>query len=65
MPLSEIEQRISELPTDVEIVAYCRGPFCLFSEEAAQLLKAKGRRVSKLLDGVAEWQSAGMSLAIE
>lgn len=63
MPLHEIAQRIAELPKGVEIVAYCRGPFCLFSEEAAQLLKAKGRKVSKLLDGVAEWQSAGMSLA--
>jgi len=62
MPLSEIARRIAELPKGTEIVAYCRGPFCLFSEEAAQLLKAKGRKVSKLLDGVAEWQSAGMSL---
>lgn len=65
MPLNEIEQRIVELPAGVEIVAYCRGPFCLFSEEAAQLLKAKGHKVTKLLDGVAEWQSAGMSLASE
>jgi rhodanese-related sulfurtransferase len=65
MPLNEIEQRIAELPVGVEIVAYCRGPFCLFSEEAAQLLKAKGHKVSKLLDGVAEWQSAGMSLTTE
>jgi rhodanese-related sulfurtransferase len=62
MPLDEIAQRIAELPKGVEIVAYCRGPFCLFSEEAAQLLKAKGRKVSKLLDGVAEWRSAGMPL---
>lgn len=62
MPLDEIAQRIAELPKNTEIVAYCRGPFCLFSEEAAQLLKSKGRKVSKLLDGVAEWTSAGMSL---
>ena len=47
---------------NIEIVAYCRGPFCLFSEEAVQLLSAKGRKVSKLLDGVAEWTSAGMPL---
>jgi rhodanese-related sulfurtransferase len=56
---------LAELPKGVEIVAYCRGPFCLFSEEAAQLLKAKGRKVSKLLDGVAEWRSAGMPLQTE
>ncbi len=62
MPLDEIAQRIAELPKNTEIVAYCRGPFCLFAEEAAQLLKTKGRKVSKLLDGVAEWKSAGMPL---
>lgn len=62
MPLDEIAQRIAELPQGVEIVAYCRGPFCLFSEEAVRLLQANGRKVSKLLDGVAEWASAGMPL---
>lgn len=62
MPLDEIAQRIAELPKSTEVVAYCRGPFCLFAEEAVQLLKAKGRKVSKLLDGVAEWESAGMPL---
>ena len=62
MPLDEIAQRIAELPKSIEIVAYCRGPFCLFAEEAMQLLKTKGRKASKLLDGVAEWRSAGMPL---
>jgi len=63
MPLNEIAQRIAELPKTIEIVAYCRGPFCLFAQEAAQLLNAQGRKVSKLFDGVAEWQAAGMPLA--
>ncbi len=63
MPVQEIESRLAELPKDKEIVAYCRGPFCLFSEEAYQLLHTKGYRVSKLLDGVSEWQAAGMPLA--
>ncbi|MEY3944831.1 MAG: hypothetical protein RL697_844 [Pseudomonadota bacterium] len=62
MPVDEIAHRLSELPKDKEIVAYCRGPFCLFSEEAYQLLKRKGYRVQKLLDGVSEWQAAGMPL---
>jgi DNA-binding transcriptional ArsR family regulator/rhodanese-related sulfurtransferase len=62
MPLDEIEQRIAELPEGAEIVAYCRGPFCLFADEAAKLFKSKNRKVSKLLDGVAEWKSAGMPL---
>lgn len=60
MPVAEIEQRLSELPIDKDIVAYCRGPFCLFSDEAMALLGAKGYRVRKILDGVSEWRSAGL-----
>lgn len=63
MPLEEIGRRLAELPRDKDIVAYCRGPFCLFSEEAYQLLNASGYRVRKLLDGVSEWRAAGMPLA--
>lgn len=60
MPLAEIEQRFYELPRDREIVAYCRGPFCLLSEEALQRLARRGFRVRKLSDGVSEWQAAGL-----
>ena len=62
MPVAEIEQRLAELPSDREIVAYCRGPFCLLSDEAVALLAAKGYRVRKILDGVSEWQAAGLPL---
>ncbi len=65
MPMQELASRIAELPKDKDIVAYCRGPFCLFSEEAHQLLSRKGYRVRKLLDGVSEWQAAGMPLAAD
>ena len=60
MPVAEIEQRLAELPADMEIVAYCRGPFCLLSDEAVALLAARGYRVRKILDGVSEWQAAGL-----
>lgn len=60
MPLSELEQRLSELPVDKEIVAYCRGPFCLLSDEAVALLSAHGYRIRKISDGVSEWQAAGL-----
>ena len=63
MPVGEIASRLAELPKNKDIVAYCRGPFCLFSQEAYQLLSTKGYRVHKLLDGVSEWQAAGMPLA--
>lgn len=60
MPLPEIERRLAELSKDQDIVAYCRGPFCMLSDEALKLLIGKGYRVRKMLDGVAEWQAAGM-----
>lgn len=60
MPVAEIAQRLAELPSDMEIVAYCRGPFCLLSDEAVALLAARGYRVRKILDGVSEWQAAGL-----
>ncbi len=60
MPIEEIERRLDELPQNKEIVAYCRGPFCLLSDEAVALLGAKGYRVRKIYDGVSEWQAAGL-----
>ena len=60
MPLAELEKRLSELPADKEIVAYCRGPFCLLSDEAVALLTARGYQVRKISDGVSEWQAAGL-----
>ncbi|MBA2350977.1 MAG: metalloregulator ArsR/SmtB family transcription factor [Burkholderiales bacterium] len=60
MPVAEIEKRLLELPADKEIVAYCRGPFCLLSDEALALLGARGYRVRKILDGVSEWRAAGL-----
>jgi rhodanese-related sulfurtransferase len=50
------------LPRDKEIVAYCRGPFCLLSDEAVALLQARGFRARKVADGVSEWQAAGLPL---
>ncbi len=65
MPLPELAQRLAEIPRDVEIVAYCRGPFCLMSDEAVKLLREHGYRARKTSDGVAEWQAAGLPLATE
>ena len=63
LPLSELTQRLAELPRDVQIVAYCRGPFCLMSDEAVKLLLAHGYQARKTFDGVSEWQAAGLPLA--
>jgi len=60
LPLAELSKRLAELPRDVEIVAYCRGPFCLMSDEAVSLLQKKGYRARKTMDGISEWQAAGL-----
>ena len=62
LPLTELTHRLAELPRDVEIVAYCRGPFCLMSDEAVKLLQSHGFRARKTLDGVSEWQAAGLPI---
>jgi rhodanese-related sulfurtransferase/DNA-binding transcriptional ArsR family regulator len=60
MPLAELAQRLAELPQDVDIVAYCRGPFCLMSDAAVTLLRARGYRACKTSDGVSVWRAAGL-----
>jgi rhodanese-related sulfurtransferase/DNA-binding transcriptional ArsR family regulator len=62
MPLHELEKRLAELPADKEIVAYCRGPFCLMSSEAATLLRQRGFSAQKIADGIPEWVAAGLPL---
>lgn len=61
VPIDEIRQGLKALSPDIEVVAYCRGPFCRWSDEAIALLQAKGFKASKLSYGVAEWQAAGFS----
>jgi rhodanese-related sulfurtransferase len=62
IPLDELEWRLDELPKSKTIVAYCRGPYCVFADEALGLLAASGRRAARLEEGVAEWQRAGLAL---
>ena len=62
MPLDELERRINELPQGRDIVAYCRGPFCMMSDEAVQRLVLHGYRAQKIRDGVSEWRAAGVAL---
>ncbi len=57
IPLEELRQRLSELPKDRAIVAYCRGPYCLMAVDAVELLKRDGYTAIHLREGVAEWAS--------
>jgi rhodanese-related sulfurtransferase len=58
IPLEELEQRLTELPEDAEIVAYCRGPFCAYAHEAVRRLRSTGRSARRLDDGWPEWRLA-------
>ncbi len=60
IPLAQLERRLAELPADQEIVAYCRGPWCVLSFEAVALLRQRGYRVRRLEDGFPEWKIAGL-----
>jgi rhodanese-related sulfurtransferase/predicted transcriptional regulator len=60
MPLEELQQHLADLPRDKPIVAYCRGPFCLMSKEAVELLKREGISAIRMEDGVAEWRAHGL-----
>jgi len=58
IPIDELERRIAELPSDREVIAYCRGPFCAYAHEAVRVLRAAGRPARRLEEGVPEWRLA-------
>jgi rhodanese-related sulfurtransferase len=63
VPLAELEQRLAELPRDQEIVAYCRGPYCVLAVEAVRLLREHGFRAVRLEDGIPDWRARGFDVA--
>jgi rhodanese-related sulfurtransferase len=63
IPLSQLERRLAELPVDREVVAYCRGPWCVLSFEAVAVLRQRGYQVRRLEDGFPEWKVAGLPVA--
>ncbi len=63
IPIDELPDRLGELPRDRQIVTYCRGEYCLFADEAAELLRASGFDVARLEGGWPEWQSEGRPTA--
>lgn len=60
VPLSQLESRLGKLPKSREIVAYCRGPYCVLAFEAVARLRAKGYRATRLETGFPEWKVAGL-----
>lgn len=62
IPLEELPDRLAELPRNREIVAYCRGHYCVLAHDAVRLLNAKGLRARRATDGVLEWRLAGLPI---
>jgi rhodanese-related sulfurtransferase/DNA-binding MarR family transcriptional regulator len=60
IPIGELEARLSELPRDQEIIAYCRGPYCVFADEAVTLLQKHGYRARRLVEGLPDWQALNL-----
>jgi rhodanese-related sulfurtransferase len=58
VPVETLRRRLAELPRDVEVVAYCRGPYCVYSDEAVRLLHQHGFRARRLDEGFPEWRAA-------
>jgi rhodanese-related sulfurtransferase/DNA-binding transcriptional ArsR family regulator len=64
IPLAELEHRLSELPRDREVVAYCRGPYCAFAPEAVRTLHEHGYSARQLTEGLPEWVAAGRGVEV-
>lgn len=65
IPLRELEARFKELPKGREVVAYCRGPYCVFAIEAVELLRKKGFKAHRMKEGVLDWRSRGWRVDAE
>ena len=64
IPLDELRDRLDELPRDVEVVAYCRGPYCVLAPQAVAFLGERGIRARRLDEGLPEWRLAGLPVAV-
>ena len=63
VPVTELRRHLRVLPKDAEVVAYCRGPYCVYADEAVRLLHKRGFQARRLEDGFPEWKRAGLPVA--
>jgi len=64
VPIDELQRRLRELPDDTDVVAYCRGPFCVYADDAVRALSRRGFRAARLEDGFPEWARARLPVEI-
>lgn len=65
IPVGELKARLKELPAEREVVAYCRGPYCVMAVEAVELLRKRGFSAHRMEEGVAEWRARGWRIERE
>jgi rhodanese-related sulfurtransferase len=65
VPLERLEAYLQHIPKDREVIAYCRGPYCVFSDEAVALLHSRGYQARRLAQGLPDWRAAGMPVERE
>jgi rhodanese-related sulfurtransferase/DNA-binding transcriptional ArsR family regulator len=63
LPIADLARRLRDLPKDREVVAYCRGPYCVYADDAVRLLHRRGYQARRLEDGYPEWARAGLPTA--
>ena len=63
VPITELRRHLRELPRDIDIVAYCRGPYCVYANDAVKHLRRRGYQARRLQDGYPEWQRHGLPVA--
>lgn len=64
VPITELRKHMKALPRDADVVAYCRGPYCVYADDAVRELNRRGHRAFRLVDGFPEWKRAGLPVAI-
>jgi rhodanese-related sulfurtransferase len=64
VPVEDLRRQLRVLPKDADVVAYCRGPYCVYADDAVRELRRRGYRARRLIDGFPEWKRAGLPVAI-